>query len=127
MATLEIYVNRPKQLTAEQFRLAMQDALTYIRRISPIDTGYFRATWFMYNNGDQAAFVNVASYASYLNRGSSAQAPEGIGTPLRRELPIIYGRYMRSKPDGGAPITRRRLDTAQKFLKQMPFFTHRHE
>ena len=93
MATLTFYVKRPSYLTPKTFKVAMQEALIYLRKITPKDTGYATDCWFVYCTNDQAAFFNIASYISFLERGSSKQAPEGMLKPLKRELPRIYSKY----------------------------------
>jgi len=56
-------------------------AVEQLRIVTPVDTGKARSGWYMDNRKDiygysGAVIVNDVDYISYLNRGSSQQAPQ---------------------------------------------------
>ena len=52
-----------------------------IKGLTPVDTGYARASWKKRMGRDTNRIVNPAQYISFLDKGSSSQAPKGMTKP----------------------------------------------
>ena len=70
MATVTLYVKRPRYASTKAWKLALDDGLRYLRSITPVLTGYMKDSWFLYSTDNHAAYVNTASYSSYINDGT---------------------------------------------------------
>ena len=85
---LNIKVSRRK-LTPDQFNDVCQELFDYIVAISPVDTGFFAESWEMNVNYPSARLSNDTPYASYLDKGWSDQAPEGVTRPALAYLKTL--------------------------------------
>ena len=82
MGTLSIVFIKPKTVTKKQWESVGKSLLDYAIDISPVDTGLFASSWTLYLSDDSLKFYNGTTYASYLDRGHSRQAPTGLTRPL---------------------------------------------
>lgn len=85
---LSIKVARRK-LSPGQFDDICTELLDYIVTISPVDTGLFADSWEMNVNYPSARLFNDTPYASYLDKGWSDQAPEGVTRPALAYLKTL--------------------------------------
>ena len=90
MAGIRLVV-RTSGLDEEEFADVCDQVYDFIIELSPVDTGFFASQWEMDFNYPTCAFTNETPYASFLDAGSSQQAPDGITGPARDYLYDLMG------------------------------------
>jgi hypothetical protein len=96
MAGIELIVERPDDIPVDVFESAMEDFLSLLMVLTPVDTGNCVNSWSIDISEDSATATNDAEYASFLDDGWSQQAPDGMTEPALAELPDMFNHYLNS-------------------------------
>lgn len=84
-------VVRTSSLGEDEFAEVCDQLMDFIVESSPVDTGYFASQWDMSFDYPTCTYTNDTPYASFLDEGSSQQAPDGITGPARDYLYDLMG------------------------------------
>lgn len=71
------------------------ECLNRVTERTPVDTGHARSRWVMTNNPTSFTLSNDADYISFLEEGSSTQAPLGMLGVTMFEVPAITDEVVR--------------------------------
>ena len=91
MGQLYITVNRPKSVPLDTWYEVAKKCLDYVIDISPVDTGRFSESWTLSTTDEGFVLHDDCEYSSYLDRGWSKQAPQGLTRPLLEYLKSLLG------------------------------------
>ena len=91
MGTLTIEFKKPKTVGSREWESVGRRLLEYAIDISPIDTGRFASSWTLFIYPDSMKLYDSAEYGSFLDRGHSRQAPQGLTRPLTQKIKELLG------------------------------------
>lgn len=82
-----------RRLSEEDFYEVMDELLSYVIQISPVDTGFFASQWELDVQYPDATLYNDTAYGEYLDEGWSKQAPDGLTKPVIKYLRELVNGY----------------------------------
>ena len=93
--------SNPQEISDEDWSSICLELFDVVVALSPVDTGAFQDAWELNQPArDIFEILNTLEYASFLEDGWSAQAPNGVLEPALQRLPSIIRRYIGRRPRG---------------------------
>lgn len=93
MPGIRLNITNTGRLSPDDWDDLCAEVLSRLEELTPVDTGFCQSNWTESHTDTSATFENDTEYASYLDRGWSSQAPDGMIQPLLDELPDMLEAY----------------------------------
>lgn len=91
MSTIQVKLDRPYWVFDDNWwEEGCSQFLELLIDTTPYRTGVLQDSWYLNLSETTALFYNTAEYASYIDKGRSKQAPQGMIDPCLRQLSNIF-------------------------------------